>query len=506
MTISSHFSKPDVRTGRSAETAQARSRTLKVAVASAALLVLLAALAVVTVSSQQHSRSQILTSFGLRGKTSASFVSTFIAQQASREQQTAAQFLSSPHVSSERFRVLVAEFGSRAAVLLDPRGRLLDVAPASPKSLGQPIAQRYRHLAAAEQGKTAVSNLVPSAVQHAPVVAVAVPFATAEGRRVFSAAYPTSASTLESFVDHAIATRPHAVYLVDATGKLLAESPDAKTTTLRAANPALALAASRSSHGEVANARTPTTFTSTPVPGTPWRIVIAVPNSRLFASIGGLASVIPWLVLGLVSIFGVLLLTSYARSLINHDKLATLSRMFEQNSYTDSLTGLNNRRALSQHLTRLAAHARRHDDPLSVLMIDLDRFKETNDRFGHDAGDQVLCAVGDCMRDIVRAEDIFGRWGGDEFLMILPSTDETGAETVATRLRADALETKLPHVGLADGIPLSVGWASAVSATPDELLLSADSGLYTAKAGRKSGRPRNEGDRVTSPPPGGGGE
>jgi diguanylate cyclase (GGDEF)-like protein len=460
---------------------------LRATVAAAlALLVVLALLGAGIVISQQDSKAQIRTNLGLRGTSSATFVSTFITQQAEREQEAAMAFLSGRRVSAERFEVLVAEFGSRAAVLLDRSGRLLDVVPADKKLLGSPIARRYAHLSAAEHGKVAVSNVVSSAVRGAPVAAIAVPFETPSGRRVFSAAYHTSDSTLEALVDHTIAYREHAVFLVDGSGRLLAASPATSAPTLHDIDPALARAVARGPSGGVAGARIPTTFVSTPVPGTRWHLIIAVPNGRLYSSIGGLTHTIPWVVLVIVSLLGSLLVALLGRSVADRARLANLARMLEKSAYTDALTGLFNRRALSEHLTRATAHARRRGEPLSILMIDLDYFKEINDRFGHHAGDLALCALADCLRDVARVEDVCGRWGGDEFVMIMPTTDQDGAAAVEARLLARASAVELDHMGVSYGIAASVGSASAIRATPDELLKAADVELYRAKAAQRT--------------------
>jgi diguanylate cyclase (GGDEF)-like protein len=463
------------------------SRLRAVALATIALLAILALLCAGILLSERDSRAQIVGAFGLRGASSATFVSTFITQQAERESQAAMQFLSARRVSAERFRVLVAEFGSHAAVLLDRSGRVLDVVPADEALLGSSIAGRYAHLAEAERGRVAVSNVVPSAARHVPVAAIAVPFQTPAGRRVFSVAYRTSDTMLEALVDHTIAYRQHAVFLVDSSGRLLAASPATSASTLRGADPQLARAAEHRSHGAVAGARTPTTFNSTPVPGTDWRLLIAVPNSHLYASIGGLTHTVSWIVWALVGLLGALLIALLARSLGDRVRLANLAQMLERSAYTDSLTGLLNRRALSEHLRRAAAHARRRGEPLSILMIDLDQFKETNDQFGHDAGDRVLRAFAECMSGVLRAEDVCGRWGGDEFVMILPTTDRGGAVMVRTRLLAAAAAVALADIGLPEGIGLSVGCATSSCSTPHDLLRTADLDLYRAKAARRAG-------------------
>ncbi len=194
------------------------------------------------------------------------------------------------------------------------------------------------------------------------------------------------------------------------------------SSTLGAADPWLATAARHSSGGAVYGASTPSTFTAAHVPGTSWRMVIAIPDSRLFASIDGWTRYVPWLIFALVTLLGALILVLCAHLLADRARLRALSGVMERTAQTDSLTDLYNRRALTEQLTRAAARARRHEEPLSVLMIDLDRFKQTNDSFGHEAGDQVLCTIADCMREVLRADDVYGRWGGDEFLVVLPKT------------------------------------------------------------------------------------
>jgi diguanylate cyclase (GGDEF)-like protein len=460
-----------------------RGRAVVVAVVG--LLAVLGLLAFFIVFSQQQSKTRMNANFGMRAASSATVVSTYLTQQAAREQQDAAEFLAGRHVSRQRFAIVVGAFGSQAAVLLDAEGRLLDVVPNEPSLLGRPIASRYAHLAAAERGAVAVSNVVPSAVRGIPVTAVAVPFSTPEGTRVFSAAYPTSGAALEALVEHTMTYAQHEVFLIDASGHLIASSPRTGAATLAGVDPTLARDLRSASGGAVKGAPTPSRFTVAQVPGTPWRLLVAVPNSRLYASIGGWTSLLPWLVFALVGILGMMLIALFARSQADRARLAILSVEAARTARTDTLTGLPNRRALGEQLTRATAHARRRDEPVSVLMIDLDRFKDTNDRFGHEAGDQVLCAVADCMREVLRAEDLYGRWGGDEFLVALPATDEIGAHAAVIRIREAAGNVELGDVGLTDGVPLSAGSATGVHASPRDLIREADLALYAEKATRR---------------------
>lgn len=452
------------------------------ALAAAGLILLLATMAAAIVLSQRQSKEHTLANFKLRGSASATFVSTYIDEQAARERQAAQRFLASGSVSEQRFALVTDAFGSNAAVLLDGAGRLLDVVPAEPGLVGRAIASHYAHLAAAERGRVAVSNVVASAVRGMPVTAVAVPFQTAHGRRVFSAAYATSGTALNALVEHTIPYREHAVFIVDGKGRLIAASPHTHAGTLALADPQLARAAKNATISTVAGARVPTTFTAAPIPGTPWRLVIALPNAKLYASIAGATELVPWIVFVLVAILGALLVVLLTRSLADRARLAELSRTLERTARTDSLTGLFNRRALTEQLTRLAAHARRRGEPLTVLMIDLDRFKETNDAFGHEAGDRVLCALADCLRGALRADDVYGRWGGDEFLVALPHSDGAAACCVADRIRDAASAVELADIGLATGVPLSVGFATAVHANVHDLVHEADLELYREKA------------------------
>jgi diguanylate cyclase (GGDEF)-like protein len=144
----------------------------------------------------------------------------------------------------------------------------------------------------------------------------------------------------------------------------------------------------------------------------------------------------------------------------------------------DQVTGLLNRRAFDEMLGRSVELARLSGEPLSVLVGDLDGFKEINDRYGHLEGDRLLRAVADSLRRALRRPDVAYRWGGDEFALILPGT----AEQVAERARAAVAENATP-----EGEPLTMATGVAQFAGDDddaELLLDrADRALLAAKAG-----------------------
>lgn len=157
-------------------------------------------------------------------------------------------------------------------------------------------------------------------------------------------------------------------------------------------------------------------------------------------------------------------------------------RLAERRAATDALTGLANNRATQDNLKRLLAIAHRTGRPLTVILLDLDHFKSINDTFGHPVGDDVLEAVGAVLTSNVRASDFAGRYGGEEFVVLLPETDAEGATTVAEKMR-HALT--MLHVPVYTGrVTASFGVAAYPEhgADPDLLLAAADEALYRAKA------------------------
>jgi diguanylate cyclase (GGDEF)-like protein len=154
----------------------------------------------------------------------------------------------------------------------------------------------------------------------------------------------------------------------------------------------------------------------------------------------------------------------------------------ENRAATDALTGLPNSRSCRDNLKRMVAHAGRTVSPMSAVMFDLDRFKQINDRFGHGAGDDVLAAVGESLRATLRGSDFGGRYGGEEFLMLLPGTDHSGAMQVSEKLRAaiEALEFQQPELRVTASFGIATYPLDALDA--DGLVRMADRALYAAKA------------------------
>jgi diguanylate cyclase (GGDEF)-like protein len=176
----------------------------------------------------------------------------------------------------------------------------------------------------------------------------------------------------------------------------------------------------------------------------------------------------------------------------NQMKILSQRREIERLSLIDPLTNIPNRRNFNQQLTLEWARAAREKTPLSLLMIDVDKFKTYNDTYGHPQGDKLLTALGEILSKIPkRSGDIAARLGGEEFAVLLPNTPAEGAISVAEQLR---IKVEAARVPLSDGqdtsTTVSIGAASFVPSgevTPEMLMQRADESLYTAK---ESGRNR----------------
>jgi diguanylate cyclase (GGDEF)-like protein len=170
------------------------------------------------------------------------------------------------------------------------------------------------------------------------------------------------------------------------------------------------------------------------------------------------------------------------------------ARLFEevqQLAVTDELTGLHNRRSFFEMAGHEFERARRYGRPLSALMLDIDHFKRVNDTYGHAVGDQVLRALARRCREHLREIDLLGRYGGEEFAVLLPESDANSARNAAERLRRCVAEAPMDTTRGPLAITISLGAAALTEACPDlaALLDRADAALYAAK---KAGRNRVE--------------
>jgi diguanylate cyclase (GGDEF)-like protein len=163
-------------------------------------------------------------------------------------------------------------------------------------------------------------------------------------------------------------------------------------------------------------------------------------------------------------------------------------RKFERHATTDALTGLGNRHSMEESFPREIARCEQDDEPVSLVMIDVDNFKDFNDKFGHIAGDRALAAVSRILRKQFRPRDVLVRYGGDEFAVLLPQVGEETAMTIADRVRMAVSGSTGDGSDSLITIPvrLSMGVAEKhPKSSLDNLIRAADAALYRAKhAGR----------------------
>lgn len=149
----------------------------------------------------------------------------------------------------------------------------------------------------------------------------------------------------------------------------------------------------------------------------------------------------------------------------------------------DPLTGVFNKRHLQERLCAELAYANRHSEPLSLIIFDVDHFKQINDGHGHAAGDAVLAQLGALLVTHIRSEDVIARFGGDEFVILARGTDIDGAQRLAERLRQAVRRFAFAHEGKEFAVTLSIGVAATVGGqSADNLFNVADAALYQAKA------------------------
>ena len=205
---------------------------------------------------------------------------------------------------------------------------------------------------------------------------------------------------------------------------------------------------------------------------------LGILKSGVFQSVSGLAL--------LVLIFGCYL--TYEKVLINRLRFD----LAERNSHTnlwralalvDPLTGLYNRRFAERHLKAEMSRARRKGFPLTLVLLDLDNFKQINDRYGHSTGDLILMGFARRLSKAIRETDVAARLGGDEFMLVLAEFESSNLTTVLKRLEAIEVEAD----GQSIPVAFSVGWKDMEAGQkPEELLNAADKALYTNKQLKKN--------------------
>lgn len=173
-----------------------------------------------------------------------------------------------------------------------------------------------------------------------------------------------------------------------------------------------------------------------------------------------------------------------------HEELRAANERLAREALADALTGLGNRRLGMIELERMSAHAIRQRESLALLQLDVDNFKTINDRHGHQAGDALLQRMATALLSVLRAEDVLVRWGGDEFVALLPNADASAALAVAERLRMAGREAGIEWDAHVLSTTVSIGWTCLEESSAEDLLACADAALYEAKrAGRDAVSP-----------------
>jgi len=169
------------------------------------------------------------------------------------------------------------------------------------------------------------------------------------------------------------------------------------------------------------------------------------------------------------------------RLIDNEEKLTEKIKRLSEEDY---LTKLHNRRKIHEILENEISRSKRYNSTFAVILLDIDNFKITNDQFGHNAGDQVLVQISDIIRKTIRESDIASRWGGEEFLVFCPHTNNDGAFSLAEKLRNNIEKKEFGEVGYKTS---SFGVAQIEHAdTVQSLIQRADEALYSAKNSGKN--------------------
>lgn len=182
------------------------------------------------------------------------------------------------------------------------------------------------------------------------------------------------------------------------------------------------------------------------------------------------------------------LANEFARLATLHADEALAAFQLQRSAELDALTGTFNRRSIDQWLARAFVDAHRRQQALSLLFIDIDHFKSINDRLGHTGGDHCLRQVALALRDALDSGDMLGRYGGEEFLALLPGRGGADAREMGERLRAAVEHCEFEYEGRVERLTVSVGVATRLDleSTPAAAIERADKALYAAKRGGRN--------------------
>jgi diguanylate cyclase (GGDEF)-like protein len=437
-------------------------------------------------SSQATSRAEVAGRMQTRTEFAAGFVSIYARGVVNRVQAQARSWFSAKRVDPSMVARAASGLQLRGAALLDARGKVIGVAPSQSPKLTLALLSRYADIGArGGWARAGVSSVGVSMIDGTPVLSFAASFQSAAGVRVFAGAYDVADTMLSLVLEHLISSRGWSAYVVGDGGALLAavHSPHANAGSLAQADPALWAADKSASSGSYRTPQGSQDYFTAAIPGTTWRVVVTDPDSELYGFLDGTGRWLAWLALAGLTIAGLAIITLIAGLQRGRRRLTAMNAELTGLAAVDALTGLSNRRAIEEHLHDALSGARRHGQALSVLVLDVDHFKNFNDTLGHRSGDTILAHTAQVLDGALRAEDSIGRWGGEEFLVVLPETDELGALHATERLR-DALAADQPEEARSRGlaVTITIGVAEWQQEEMDELVTRADSALYLGKA------------------------
>lgn len=448
----------------------------------AALLIffVLGSMAFAQLQTEKGSRRDMENRFAVRASTASSFLDSYIQTTLLREQELAKARLGTVEISHVQFLDFLDNFGFGPSTLTDSDGKLIDVAPFKEDLIGTQVSSKYTHIQKALDGELNVSNVVPSTALKFPIVAFAVPFQTQVGTRVISGAFDLTTQPLGVFLENAVSIPNSAAYLIDENGEIIASS-NKTTGSIEKIDSKFSNLGTTSQKGHfVSTDESKSFFAAEPVQGTPWRVVLTVRSSTLLEPVSGSNRVLPWVFLACFASVAVALIAMLVRSRERRLKLQDVALI-------DLLTGIYNPRGVKSHLNRLVSATRRHHNDLTIFKINIDNFKTFNNRFGHNVGDEILQEVSKEIQSRLRAEDIAGRSGGEEFTVILPDTDISGATIVAERIRRGVEEDVRASGSDNANVTISIGISTYQKDDNTELICKrAEQALEQAKISGKN--------------------
>jgi diguanylate cyclase (GGDEF)-like protein len=447
-------------------------------------LALIGAGCLLLAASQANNRKAMEGRLRTRVQYAANFVSIYADDLLAGQRAQALSWFAAPVVTQDTLDRDAGALGLRAAIVMDTKGRVIRSDSASPKPLASLLASRYADLGGVFAMPDA-SGVALTNIDGSPVLSFGVAYQTPSGRRVFAGAYAMSETVLPAVLGSVLSSTGWQAYLVDGRGGLLtgATSDGPQASALAQADPRLWAADRRAPVGAYESPQGKQYYVTAPVAGTAWRIVLRDPEAQLFTFLNGAGRWLPWLAIAALAVAGLAIIVLITRLQGRRAQLVRLNTELAQLAAIDPLTGLRNRRAIGEYLYDAVSAARRHDHSLSVLVVDIDHFKSINDTLGHRSGDAVLEHTARILDGALRTEDAIGRWGGEEFLVVLPNTDEEGALGATERLR-EALARDQPEEARSHRLPvtITIGVAEWHHDEMDELVSRADSALYLGKA------------------------